>query len=470
MKVSGRSFSVVGMGKSGLAAARVLAALGGKVLLSDGADTPALREAAAGLGPEIECRFGGEQIRLGDIAVLSPGIPPSAPIFRQAYKVAGEVMGEIELFYRLFDGPIVAITGTDGKSTVTTLIAHLLQAGGLNAVAAGNLGNPLCELLDDDSPSDGDSAKIAVAEVSCFQLITTSRFRPVVALATNLAHDHLDYHGSFEAYVAAKALVAAHQAAGDTFIRNLDDPILATWMNQDSKDCRRVPGNGQLVLDISQKQAVENGVFAKDGTFYLAQNGHATKLCKRSELAIPGAHNTENALLAIAAALAMDVPKEAIIEGLATYRGLPHRIEYTGSLGGVRFYNDSKATNPHAAITGMAAFDEKVVLIAGGFEKGLDLTEMGETIAQKCKSVVLTGATTKRMSKEFEGKAPIYCESTMELATKKALELAKPSGIVLLSPGASSFDNYTGFEQRGNHFKTIVRDLMNAADIASRSC
>ncbi|OQC32430.1 MAG: UDP-N-acetylmuramoylalanine--D-glutamate ligase [Deltaproteobacteria bacterium ADurb.Bin058] len=166
----------------------------------------------------------------------------------------------------------------------------------------------------------------------------------------------------------------------------------------------------------------------------------------------------------------MDVPKEAIIEGLATYRGLPHRIEYTGSLGGVRFYNDSKATNPHAAITGMAAFDEKVVLIAGGFEKGLDLTEMGETIAQKCKSVVLTGATTKRMSKEFEGKAPIYCESTMELATKKALELAKPSGIVLLSPGASSFDNYTGFEQRGNHFKTIVRDLMNAADIASRSC
>lgn len=462
MKVSGRSFSVVGMGRSGLAAAAALAARGADVLLSDGRDTPDLRRAAGALDPHVRCAFGREEIRPGDIAVLSPGIPPSAPAFRDAYRVADDVMGEVELFYRLFPGTTLAITGTDGKSTVTTMLAHLLRAAGRDAIAAGNLGNALCDLLADATPDT-----IAVAEVSCFQLITTSRFRPRVALVTNLAEDHLEYHGDMAAYVAAKARVVAGQAAGDTFVRNLDDPILRDWLRP---GCAAVPGNGQRVLEVSQQQAVDDGVYVRDGAFVLAAGGVATAICPRGDLALPGAHNTENALLALAAAAATGAPAEALARGLATYRGLPHRIEPVGTLHGVRFYNDSKATNPHAAVTGLRAFDEPVVLIAGGHEKHLPLHEMADAIGRRCAAVVLVGESAERMRGAFAGRAPLQVVDTMDAAVRAALELARPAGVVLLSPGASSFDRYAGFEQRGDHFRAIVRSLIDEADRAARTC
>jgi UDP-N-acetylmuramoylalanine--D-glutamate ligase len=462
MKVSGRSFSVVGMGRSGLAAAAALAARGADVLLSDGRDTPDLRRAAGTLDPHVRCAFGREEIRPGDIAVLSPGIPPSAPVFRHAYRVADDVMGEVELFFRLFPGTTLAVTGTDGKSTVTTMLAHLLRAAGRDAIAAGNLGNALCDLLADATPDT-----IAVAEVSCFQLITTSRFRPQVALVTNLAEDHLEYHGDMAAYVAAKARVVARQAAGDAFVRNLDDPILRDWLRP---GCAAAPGNGQRVLEVSQQQAVDDGVYVRDGAFVLATGGVATAICPRADLALPGAHNTENALLALAAAAATGAPADALARGLATYRGLPHRIEPVGTLHGVRFYNDSKATNPHAAVTGLRAFDEPVVLIAGGHEKHLPLHEMADAIARRCAAVVLVGESAERMRGAFAGRAPLQVVDTMEAAVRAALELARPAGVVLLSPGASSFDRYAGFEQRGDHFRAIVRSLIDEADRAARTC
>lgn len=462
MKVEGRTFSVVGMGRSGLAAAAALAARGADVLLSDGRDTPGLRKAAGVLDPRIRCTFGREEIRPGDLVVLSPGIPPSAPPFREAYRVADAVMGEIELFFRLFPGTTLAVTGTDGKSTVTTLLAHLLRASGRDAVAAGNLGNALCDLLADATPDT-----IAVAEVSCFQLITTTRFRPRVALVTNLAEDHLEYHGDMDAYVAAKARVVTNQAAGDTFVRNLDDPLLRHWLRPEHG---RAPGNGQRVLEVSQRQAVDDGAFLRDNMLVLASNGVFTPVCGREELVLPGAHNTENALLALAAAAAMGAPADAMARGLATYRGLPHRIEPIGTLHGVRFYNDSKATNPHAAVTGLRAFDEPVVLIAGGHEKGLPLQEMAEAVGQHCAAVVLVGESVPRMRAAFTGRAPVRIAESMQEAVRAALELARPAGVVLLSPGASSFDRYTGFEQRGDHFRAIVRALAEEADIASRTC
>lgn len=462
MKVAGRTFSVVGMGRSGLAAAAALAARGADVVLSDGRDTPALRAAVAGLDPAVECRFGAEVIRPGDIAILSPGIPPFAPVFRRAYRVADAVMGEVELFFRLFPGTTLAVTGTDGKSTVTTMLAHLLKAAGHDAIAAGNLGNALCDLLADATPDT-----VAVAEVSCFQLITTSRFRPQVALVTNLAQDHLEHHGDMDAYVAAKARVVASQAVGDTFVRNLDDPILAGWLRPEHA---RVPGNGQRVVDVSQRHPVADGAFLDRGNFVLASGGTATPLCPRADLALPGAHNTENALLALAAAAAFGAPARALAMGLGSYRGLPHRIEPVGTLHGVRFFNDSKATNPHAAVTGLQAFDTPVVLIAGGHEKHLPLDPMAEAIGRHCAAVVLVGESAERMQGAFSGRAPIRRASDMQDAVRVALELARPDGVVLLSPGASSFDRYTGFEQRGDHFRSIVRGLIDAADVASRTC
>ncbi len=455
MTVEGQSFSVVGMGRSGLAAARVLSRLGADVLLSDRADNESLRGQAASLGPRVEVVLGREVVRPGDTVVLSPGIPPSAPAFREAYRSGGEVMGEVELFYRLWPGRIVAVTGTDGKSTVTTLLAHLLNAGGVRAHAAGNLGNALCDLLAEDDPDPSD---VVVAEVSCFQLITTSRFRPLVAVVTNLAEDHIEYHGSFKAYVRAKARVVANQAAGDWFVRNRDDPILAGWLRAWHPVA---PDQGQGVLEVSRNGPVRDGAWTWDGVLHAARGGRSVALLPRADFVPVGPHNTENALLATAAALPFGLDEEALARGLASYRGLPHRIEFVGEVGGVRFYNDSKATNPHAAATALRAFDEPVVLIAGGYEKGLPLDPVLARIPGRCAAVVLCGDSAARMAREMGDLAPAEVVQDLDAAVVRAFERAREAGatVVLFSPAASSYDRYHGFEERGEHFRRLVEGL-----------
>lgn len=451
MKIDGRSFSVVGLGKSGVAAANLLAGLGGDVLLSDGKDLPAVREAAGRVHPKVRLAFGGEVVRPGDVAVLSPGIPPHAPIFRTAYRVADEVLGEVELFARLFPGRVVAVTGTDGKSTTTTLAAHLLSTAGLKAHAAGNLGNPLCELVPDLGTDD-----VVVAEVSCFQLITCTRFRPHVALVTNLAEDHLEHHGSMAAYVRAKARVLASQAAGDAFVRNLDDPLLAGWLRTGDPWTAE---NGQRILDVSQRGRVRDGAFADKGDLFLARDGIATRVCARTDFAPVGDHNTENALLAMAAAATLGVGAEALARGLASYRGLAHRIEFVRDLDGVRFYNDSKATNPHAAITGLRAFSRKVVLLAGGHEKDLPLGELAREVERRCLHVVLVGESAARMQREFPPSVPSEILPDLAAGVHRAFELARPGGTVLFSPAASSYDQFRNFEERGDRFRELVNAL-----------
>jgi UDP-N-acetylmuramoylalanine--D-glutamate ligase len=450
MRIAGRSFSVVGMGKSGLAAARLLGRLGGDVVLSDRSDSPALRRAADGLPSPVRVVFGEEVIRPGDVAVLSPGIAPHAPAFREANRVADEVIGEVELFFRLFPGRVLAVTGTDGKSTTTTLAAHLLRAAGIPAAAAGNLGNPVCDLVGELGPAD-----VVVAEVSCFQLLTCSRFRPVVALVTNLAEDHTEHHGSFEAYVAAKARVLARQAAGDTFVRNLDDPLLAGWCRPGAD----VHGNGQRLLDVRRGGEVADGAFAAGGAFWVAAAGRATRVCDRAAFGPVGDHNVENAALALAACLPFGAAPGALAAGLASYRGLAHRIEPVGEIDGVRFYNDSKATNPHAAITGLRAFGQPVVLLAGGHEKGLALDELAVEVGRHCAAVVLVGESAARMAREFPAGVPTEILPDLAAGTRRALELARGVGVVLFSPAASSFDRFRDFEERGDRFRDIVAAL-----------
>lgn len=452
MRIEGATFSVLGMGKSGVAAANLLARLGGDVLLSDGRDAEDLRrDAAERVDGRVQCVFGRETVRPGDVAVLSPGIAPAAPAFREAYRLACEVIGEVELFYRLFPGRILAITGTDGKSTTTTLAAHLLNSAGIRAHAAGNLGNPLCDLVGSIGDED-----VVVAEVSCYQLLTTVRFRPHVALVTNLAEDHLEHHGSFAAYVAAKARVLQRQAHGDVFIRNLDDGFLANWLRADDAWTR---DNGQQVLDVSRAGPVTDGAFLLDGGLFLARGGREVRVADRAEFPLPGTHNTENLLLALAAASALSAEPEGLEKGLGTFRGLPHRIEKVRVLDGVTFYNDSKATNPHAAITALRAFDRRVVLIAGGFEKGLPLSELAIEVERHCAAVVLTGDCAERMKREFPHSVRCEIVGDLETAVLSAYELARPDGIVLFSPAASSFDRYSSFEQRGDCFRDIANAL-----------
>ena len=452
MRIEGAGFSVLGMGKSGIAAANLLARLGGDVLLSDGLDTAELRQKAGQrVDTRVATRFGGETLRPGDVAVLSPGIAPSAPAFRNAYRLASEVIGEVELFYRLFPGRIIAVTGTDGKSTTTTLAAHLLNAAGIPAHAAGNLGNPLCDLIGEIGDND-----VVVAEVSCYQMLTNVRFRPQVALVTNLAEDHIDHHGSWSAYVAAKARVIERQAHGDCFIRNLDDDLLKNWLRPGDP---WTSDNGQHVLDVSRKGAVADGAFLLDGGVYVANKGRETFVAKRSDFPIPGEHNTENLLMALAATSATGAAADRLAVGIATYRGLPHRIERVRTLDGVTFYNDSKATNPHAAITALRAFDRPVVMIAGGFEKGLPLADLGVEIERHCSALVLTGDCSDRMKREFPRSVPSEIAADLASAVIRARELARPDGIVLFSPAASSFDRYSSFEHRGDRFREIVEAL-----------
>lgn len=452
MRVEGASFSVLGMGKSGVAAANLLASLGADVLLSDGRDGDELRKRAEErIDYRVHLAFGQEVVRPGDVAVMSPGVPPAAPAYRLAQRVASEVIGEMELFFRLFPGRVLAITGTDGKSTTTTLAAHLLNAAGIPAHAAGNLGNPVCDLVNVLGPDD-----VVVAEVSCYQLLTTVRFRPHVALVTNLAEDHLDHHGTFHAYVAAKARILERQAHGDVFVRNLDDPLLANWLQPGDPWTR---DNGQHVRDVSRSGPVHDGAFLLDGGVFLATDGVEVRVADRSAFPLPGEHNTENLLLALSACQALGATPEALGEGLRTYRGLPHRIEFIRTLDGVTFFNDSKATNPHAAITALRAFDKRVVLVAGGFEKGLPLSDLSSAVERHCRAVVLTGDSAERMKREFPRNVPVEVVDDLETAVLTAYEKARPEGVVLFSPAASSFDRYASFEHRGDRFRAIVDEL-----------
>jgi UDP-N-acetylmuramoylalanine--D-glutamate ligase len=456
MQIEGRKFCVIGMGKSGLAASNLLAAHGAQVVLSDVRDNRDLRESVAGsVDRRVETVFGCEVVRPGCIAVLSPGIAPHAPVYRLANRVADEVIGEVELFFRFFPGRTIAVTGTDGKSTVTTMTAHLLNACGIRAHAAGNLGNALCGEVQSLTEKD-----VVVAEVSCFQLVTCSRFRPDVALVTNLAPDHIDHHGTYDAYIRAKALVARAQMAGDAFVRNIDDTVLATWFTPGNE---WIAGNGQTVVDVSMNNPVENGAFFDEDGLWIASRGRAIEVCRRDELTLPGPHNTENALMSIAACMALadrrvNVP--SLVAGLRSYKGLPHRIEFVRVLDGVSWYNDSKATNPHAACVGIRAFDGKpLILLAGGYEKNLDLDDMAAAIGERCAHVVLFGACADRMKREFPKSVPTEIVPDMRNAVDRARELANPDSVVLLSPGASSFDQFTSFEDRGDRFRKMVLDF-----------
>ncbi len=456
MRIEGQRFCVIGMGKSGIAASNLLAGLGGNVLISDGRDTSDIRESVArNLNRRVETVFGREVVEPGSIAILSPGVAPDSAAYRLAWRVADEVLGEVELFFRLFPGRTIAVTGTDGKSTVTTLTAHLLTSCGISAHAAGNLGNALCGLVAGLTDKD-----VVVAEISCFQLLTTSRFRPDVALVTNLAPDHIDHHGSYDAYIRAKALVARNQMHGDAFVRNIDDQVLKTWFEPSN---RWIEGNGQVIHDVSREGPVASGACFKDDSFWISSGSSSIEVCARNELRLPGPHNTENALMAIAACMALRdrrITIPGIVNGLRTYRGLPHRIEFVRDLDGVSWYNDSKATNPHAACVGIRSFAGRpLVLLAGGYEKHLDLSDMAAAISERCTSVILFGASAARMKREFPSSVPTSVVPDMKAAVSLARQTAPDTGVVLLSPGASSFDQFQSFEDRGDRFRAMVLDL-----------
>jgi UDP-N-acetylmuramoylalanine--D-glutamate ligase len=434
MELAGHRFSVLGLARTGIAAANYLVHYGADVVASDNKASSSLP--LADLDERVVVRAGENFVRPGDTVVISPGIKPGAPTWHLAHDTGGEVISDIELFYRLCPCPIVAITGTDGKSTTTALIGKLLEAAGKKVFVGGNIGLGCMVGLEGLSPDD-----VAVLEVSCFQLTHCPTFRPNVAVITNIAEDHVEYHGSIAAYIEAKQQVFANMGEGDVIIANGDDPEIAGWSFPAGAEIRRFGWREGLESWADRQESHLPGGIVQP----------------HKELKLKGLHNVENVM---AAALATAEYFPGVLEALRGYGGLEHRMEYVATINGVEYYNDTKATNPHATTAVVNAFrDEPFWLLAGGHEKGSDFAELGLLIAQRTRGALLYGQTRDRIASTIPEGAPVETMETLAEAVSRAHQLATPGEKVILAPACSSFDQFDDFEQRGRIFKELVRAL-----------
>jgi UDP-N-acetylmuramoylalanine--D-glutamate ligase len=430
---------VLGLGVAGASAARQLAARGWEVVVAEDRPSDASRGRAAGLPGPVRVVDAPEEAVLAqlvdtsDVVVPSPGVPIGHPGIQRALARGVTVWTEFELAARWSDVPMVAITGTNGKTTVTTLVTAMLEASGKRTVAAGNTDVPLVDVLTDD-------LDVVVVEASSFRLEFTEAFRPAVAVWLNLAEDHLDWHPSMDAYAKAKAKVWSAQGPDDVAIANAEDPVV---MQAAARVRSRVVTFG---LHVGDWHVEGDRLVRPDGTTLVT----ADELWR----ALP--HDRTNALAAAAAALAAGAGEEAVRRVLREFRGLPHRLALVGDHGGVRWYDDSKATDPHAAAAALRSFDS-AVLIAGGRNKGLDLTAMADEAAH-VRAVVAIGEAAADIEAAFRPTVPVVVADSMDDAVARARSLAQVGDAVVLSPGCASFDWYRNYGERGDDFARAVRE------------
>ena len=439
----GKRVLVVGLGVSGFATARVLAERGARVRVteqSSGGDIEQRAEQLRSAGVEVET--GGHDLSGldADVAIVSPGIPPDAPVI-QALDGAGiRMISEIEAAFRLAECEFLAVTGTNGKTTTTSLLAAMLAEAGLPSLAAGNIGLPLVEAV----ARVGRGGAVAV-EVSSFQLEGIESFRPRVAVLLNVAEDHTDWHGSFDAYVRAKARLIENQRPEDVFLPNDDDPR-----------ARSIAGDAAArVVPFSARRAPADGI-GVDGARVLWRG---RPVFAAAEVPGPGLAMLEDAVAAAGAALEFGVDPDSVARAVAGFRPLRHRLELVAENGGVRYVDDSKATNPHATISAVRGMTN-VVLLAGGRSKGIDLSPLAETVPPVV-GVVALGEAAPQIERTFEGLVPVARAGSMSEGVRAASELAKPPATVLLSPGCASLDMYESYARRGDDFARAVRDLLS---------
>ncbi|MEW6574388.1 MAG: UDP-N-acetylmuramoyl-L-alanine--D-glutamate ligase [Bacillota bacterium] len=448
MELSGRKVLVVGAGKSGIAAARFLGQKGAAVTLTDIKPATELVEAAS-IG--VATFFGDYPAARGyDLLVVSPGVPLSAAPVAEALNLGIEVIGELELAYRFARAPIVAITGTNGKTTTTALTGEIFRTAGRRTLVAGNIGVPLVTAVEDYGPED-----IIVAEVSSFQLETAHSFRPRVAVVLNVTYDHLDRHHTMAEYAASKARIFANQGEEDAAVLNLDDPIVAA-MKESARGS---------VLFFSRRHNLDTGAFVHAGRVVVKKDGVLTEICGTNELGIPGLHNLENALASSAAATFLGVPGAVVGRALREFRGVVHRLEFVDEVGGVRYVNDSKGTNPDAAIKALESYRQPIVLIAGGRNKGNDFTAFAAKISEKARALVVLGESAAEIAAAARaaGVTAVFYAKDLRDAVLQARDAAVPGDVVLLSPACASWDMFKNYEERGELFKKIVREIAGSA-------
>jgi UDP-N-acetylmuramoylalanine--D-glutamate ligase len=437
-------FLVVGLARSGQAAARLLAARGERVRAVDSGHPEGV-EGLSALGVEVALDTDGlAQLEGTHTVVKSPGVPREAAVIAAALERGIEVTGELELAWRALPNRFLAVTGTNGKTTTVELLGHVFRSAGEPVAVAGNVGVPVAGLVGEIEPD-----ATVVREASSFQLEDASLFSPEGAVFLNLAPDHLDRHGDLPAYLDAKLRIFANQGNDDVAVWNGDDPELA---GVDLGGCARR-------VEFCRGASPDCEVAAAQGTIFY----DGEPLIETAELGIPGEHNVENAMAAAAAALSLGIDRDAVVAGLRTFGGVPHRLEPVAEIDGVRFVNDSKATNVTSAVVGIGSFDRGVHAILGGSEKGEPFAPLIGPLRERAAGAYLLGDTAERMAAELaplaEAGVPLRRAGDLEDAVRAAAAAAAPGEVVLLSPACASFDAFPNFEARGERFREIVADL-----------
>lgn len=443
--LDGKNAYAVGAGASGLAAARLLLREGAVVTLLDERPKADVEKSLGEAIPPgisfLHGRLGTGEAARADLVVLSPGVPRERLPEEALRRAGARVWGELELAFRFFRGNVAAVTGTNGKSTVTTLLGEMASRAFPKVFVGGNLGTPF-------SAAAGAPYDWGVVEASSFQLETVDTFRPKVAVLLNLTEDHSDRYRDFDAYAEAKMAVFRNQGAADAAVVNADDPEIAARAGRIRAE--KVP--------FSLAKPLSEGV-CLDGGEMVYRNGVREERYPRALLKIRGTQNVENAMAAIAAARRMGVPPEAVREVLASFPGLPHRVEFVRQVRGVSWFNDSKGTNVGAVLKCLEGFSEPVVLIAGGKDKGVDFLPLREPLRRKARAAVLFGQARQRMARELGGSAPLSSVETLDEAVRLADTLARAGDVAILSPACSSFDQFRNFEERGEAFRKAVKEL-----------
>lgn len=448
MELANKRVLVVGLGKSGVDCAIFLKDRGAQVTVSDAKPPEQLGDAIPKLldhGIVVETGGHGERTFRGqDLIVVSPGVPSDSPALAHARSMGEAVIGEIELAYRFLPGPMVAITGSNGKTTTTTLTGEIIAAGGFPTLVGGNIGTTAISLVGKAKPDT-----FIVLEVSSFQLETIEQFRPKIAVVLNVTPDHLDRHRTFEAYASAKARIFENQTADDYVVLNADDPVCAEFG-------RRAKSQ---VFWFSRKNDVKQGACVRDGSIFFRKPNHDLEVMPVSEIPLKGFHNLENVLAAACAGLLAGCEPARVRQAIKAFEAVEHRLEYVATIDGVEYYNDSKATNVDATIKALESFSGNIHLILGGKDKDSDYTLLNDLLAQRVKRVYTIGAAAEKIEAQIKGKTEVTSAGTLERAVESASESAISGDVILLAPACASFDQFKNYEHRGRVFKELVNAI-----------
>ena len=448
--LDGKRVLVVGLARTGLVSALFSAAYGAKVTATDERPIPEVAEAAEKL------RVAGVKLELGgfvpqtfleqDLIVVSPGVPAKIEPLENARAKGIPVWSEIELAWRFLRGKLVAITGSNGKTTTTSLVAHILKTSNVPTLIGGNIGTPLLALVETSVDTS-----VTVAEISSFQLETIDSFRPEIGVLLNLTPDHLDRHITFEAYAGAKMRMFENQLEKDIALLNADDPEVT----------KRMPAKPKIFW-FSRQKRVATGAFLRDDQIIFRHEGSEVELARLADIQLRGQHNVENVLASCAAAYLAGAVPAAIAAGVKGFRGVEHRLEFVAELSGVQYYNDSKATNVDAAVKAVEAFPGPLVVILGGRDKGSPYAPLREPLHERARLALLIGESAEKIAADLGDAVAFENAGTLQQALHIAARHVQPGDTVLLAPACSSFDQFENYEHRGRVFKELVAQMQSA--------